>query len=248
MLVQRRGGSLRLITQHEHALLAGRLAAAWGHPPEGAAGLPLPVVLATALHDAGWRDLDGVPSVDRESGTPLSFDRYPREEKFVAVGAWLDELETLDPYAAVLVSRHYATFGSGEEGPFHRREEARRRLLRGAASERFPAAEVEERHLGILRLLDHVSLLLCLAPPGAERDALPGWLDEDRLRLPDGAPLRMGWPDEERVRMESFPFRGDGLEVRVPYRELPSETPAEAWIDAWDRAPRSSVRIVIEAG
>lgn len=109
MIIRRMDDELLLITQVDHAALAGRIAAAWR-----ADGLPgratrARVLEAAAQHDAGWQAIDAAPIVDPGTGAPLDFIAVPLE---VRQDVWSQALATLaprDPYVAALVAHHAAT-------------------------------------------------------------------------------------------------------------------------------------------
>lgn len=107
-----------LISQAAHAWLAGRLAATWGN--EGFAR-PAPweaVIMATRLHDIGWLELDAAPRLG-EDGRPVNFLDTTLDETIPIWRRAVRQLSLLDPYAALLVSKHASTI-------------YRRRLERGA--------------------------------------------------------------------------------------------------------------------
>src|SRR5687768_8556541 len=68
-----------LISQVDHARLAGDLAAAWGN--ETVPGLPLAEWLVPAIrdHDEGWRNWEAAPTVTDE-GRPRPFTEMPAAE------------------------------------------------------------------------------------------------------------------------------------------------------------------------
>ncbi|HEX6984505.1 MAG TPA: DUF3891 family protein, partial [Planctomycetaceae bacterium] len=68
-----------LISQVDHARLAGDLAAAWGN--DRVAGLPLAEWLVPAVrdHDEGWRIWEAAPTVTEE-GRPRQFTEMPAAE------------------------------------------------------------------------------------------------------------------------------------------------------------------------
>jgi len=96
------GDQFWLITQHEHALLSGRLAAAIG----GAfAPLSERAVRGIALHDCGWPLHDDAPTLN-SAGLPLDVFESPRT---VAMAVWPESARRAaqeDPYAGLLVSLH----------------------------------------------------------------------------------------------------------------------------------------------
>lgn len=213
MLIQRRDdGGLRLIAQHDHGLLSGELAAAW-REPEGGDELRPELVLASALHDLAWRELDEEPRWNPETREPHDFLDFPPEDKYRAASEAIDRIEDLHPYAAVLVSLHYSTFGSpGRPPDFEESEEERRLELLDDLDDDAPGSDRIRRDLDFLRLFDNLSLFLCLATPGARAGSLPPWLSQDLFRVPGREHrLELRWDDETHVTVEPFCFGGEEL-------------------------------------
>lgn len=242
MLVQVRRDGMRLVRQHDHALMAGALARSWdADGPEGP-GLPFRVVLATALHDLAWRELDAEPRYDPDRGRPFSFDAYPLEAKLSAYRAGLNRVEEISPWAALIGSLHYASFLGEAEAPWFLASEAERRERLRAGLERptvraddgRPAAGSGEvgaggesldrrarRDLGWLKFFDGLSIRLCLTAPGGREEELPRWLEPDRPLSPpgDGGELRLAWLDPGAATLEPWPLVGP-VALEVPVREL----------------------------
>jgi hypothetical protein len=123
-----------LITQAEHALHAGRLAAALRDVPEPREAM----IRAVALHDAGWPLLDDQPEPLPDGRAPHVFDHdtaysAPAWRRCVAVA------RASGPLEALLVSRHFC--GSA---PVRRQQAA---LCRMAAR----PPEVEEEGVRLVR-------------------------------------------------------------------------------------------------
>lgn len=262
MLVQARADRIRLIRQHDHALAAGALARRWQGGEGVRAGPPFRVVLATALHDLAWRELDAEPRFDPDRGLPFSFDDFPLEEKLAAWSAGLGRLEEISPWAGLLGSLHYASFlDDGRAAPFLEAEAERRdRLLarlearhrppaggEGGAGRGRPLRERAAEDLAWLKLFDALSIRLCLAPPGVPDGALPPWMDRHRpLATPGGGRLETRWEGESRVRVDP-PVFGEGLDLGIPCRDLPAPSYpdaaalAAAWREAGERTWRLRV-------
>lgn len=73
MIVVPEDGRLLVVTQHDHARLAGEILSLWRGD-----GLPEhprreEIVLATRHHDNGWRESDAAPRVDLATGRPHDF-------------------------------------------------------------------------------------------------------------------------------------------------------------------------------
>ena len=251
MLIQyRRDGRLRLFRQHDHALAAGALAAAWRGLDRDPEALPFEVVLATSLHDLAWRGLDSTPVVDPAEGRPLAFHEHPFLDRLAAYRSGLDEVEAIHPYAGLLGSLHYAYFVDGErEGragaereeavAFLEAEEERRRRLTERLGLGLEEQAGARRHVRWLRMFDALSLFLCLTPPPADDGRRPGWIERARHpETPEGDIFHLTWRDEEVVHVDPFPF-GHAVELRLPYRELPASPPRdrETWCREWEAAP-----------
>lgn len=245
MLVQvRHDGRLRLFRQHDHAMLAGHLAATWvgtGRHPEP---LDFGLVMAVALHDLAWLELDEAPHLDPTGGRPYAFHALPNERKLPAYRRGLDRVERVHPYGALLGSLHYVSFveeeAAGQGADSFVAREARRRA---ALEERLGLEGPEERgpvrrDLGLLQTFDRFSLFICLAPPSALQEAQPAWLAAARdLETPEGHSLRLDWRDDDVLHVHPFPFR-DALDLLLPYRELPPGPyrDPEELVSAWSSA------------
>ncbi len=97
---------LLLVTQPDHAALAGRIMEAWradglpAHPHRGT------ILLATHEHDGGWIEPDAAPLADPVSGAPFDFIEAPAEVRRAVWPCGVTRLVETRPYAAALVARH----------------------------------------------------------------------------------------------------------------------------------------------
>lgn len=106
MIVRDAGASLWLITQPDHAALAGRLMEAWrgeGFPDRTTRAAAL---AATYDHDIGWTAFDVAPVVDAETGRPADFINAPTALRQAVWRAALAELPRRSTYVAALVAQH----------------------------------------------------------------------------------------------------------------------------------------------
>lgn len=255
MLVQlRHDGRLRLFRQHDHALLSGELASCWrgaGREPDP---LPFDLVLAIALHDLAWLDLDDRPRLDSAAARPYSFHEFPLEEKLEAYRKGLDRVAALHPYAALLESLHYTSFPDARDAEeFQETERRRRKELEERLGLEVGNQMRLRRHLAYLQLFDRFSLFVCLTPPSAAADDQPSWVESARhLELPGGGTIHLTWLNDEVLHVDPFPFR-DALELRIPYREMEDgpfgdqEELDDAWREAseewWSFAVRPAPRL-----
>jgi hypothetical protein len=94
-----------LITQHDHALLAGELAEQFGNAYFAAPEPQESAIRGVSLHDCGWPTHDDRPTRNAD-GLPLDVFETPRE---IALPVWTtsaDRAAAKDPYAGLLVSLH----------------------------------------------------------------------------------------------------------------------------------------------
>jgi hypothetical protein len=95
-----------LITQADHAVLSGELAARAAVP--NFPRLPDEVIQAIALHDDGWREVDdpATPRVNSQ-GRPLSFLEVPPQDTLRAWRGSIARAAQEGPLAGVLISEHF---------------------------------------------------------------------------------------------------------------------------------------------
>jgi hypothetical protein len=220
VLIQEREASLRLIRQHDHALLAGALASMWR--TEDRASLPIRTVLASALHDAVWREEDRAPRFDPVRGRPFDFITVPVERKRIFVEEGVRALVALDPGVAALVQAHHEALAEGFEVD--------------------PGSQ-----LAWVRLFDNLSLLACLTAPGSLVASRPRWLSA-RFPPPEGPELSASWRGDALV-LSAAPFDGP-LAYALPYRDLPRVTYRDSHDlqEAWEAAPEQELRVEIVSG
>lgn len=228
MIVRRTGTSQLLITQPDHAALAGRIMRHWT-----AGGLPdsprrREILLAVDEHDNGWKEADAAPIVDSSSGQILDFVRAPDS---VRQGVWPRAVERLAavPYSAALVAQHALHVYRR-----YRADPAWRAFFAGLEAAR-------ERHLGMLpamtlhqleadypflRLGDLISLGFC-----------NGW-DEPQEQA--GYTVRV---DGARVLVAPDPFAGRSVAIEVTALELP-DRPFSSTADAVEAMGAAPLRLL----
>ncbi|MBW3541246.1 MAG: DUF3891 family protein [Planctomycetes bacterium] len=106
-------GQWLLISQVEHARLAGELAAVWGN--EDVAALPMPHALVPAVirHDVGWQTWEARPTIEAAHGRPRSFTEMPMNEACRIWSRSIDCCASIDP---ALQLRHWLLVSLAEEG------------------------------------------------------------------------------------------------------------------------------------
>ena len=106
MIVTPIHGQLLVITQNDHAHLAGELLSLWRTD-----GLPehprrRQLLFAAREHDNGWREADSAPRCRRRDGRPHDFMTVPRELRWEIWHRGTRRFIEREPYAALLIVRH----------------------------------------------------------------------------------------------------------------------------------------------
>ena len=105
MIRRAHGSDYLLITQHDHALIAGELAESFGNDNFAS---PIPreqALLGVSLHDCGWPLHDDEPTLNADS-RPLDVFESPRDIAFKVWTASVERAAQKDHYAGLLVSLH----------------------------------------------------------------------------------------------------------------------------------------------
>jgi hypothetical protein len=160
MIVRTLPDSIQLITQPDHAHLAGCVI---GHTPALATHPRRDSILRAAIgHDNGWIEPDAAPSVLPGTGRIADFINAPAE---VRQGVWPRGVATLsdDPWAAALVAQHaIAVYDRFQSDPvwmpfFERMAGIRNGFIEQAAR----SLEDLRKDYWFVRLADLMSLSFC---------------------------------------------------------------------------------------
>ncbi len=99
-----------LITQHDHAGLAGQVMEYWGN---GEFAKPEPcdeVLFAVRSHDSGWREWDSLPKISPESGYPANFSEMNPLEQCEIWSRCYKPYSITHTYASSLIALHFSKF------------------------------------------------------------------------------------------------------------------------------------------
>lgn len=221
MIVRPADGVRHLITQPDHAALAGRIMARWSSLAE--ADRREAILHAVAAHDDGWREPDAAPTCDPATGAIRDFVGVPTAVK---QAVWPRALAGLAdaPWTAALVAHHalsvYDRFRPDPEWAafFAGMEAARDRLVVASGL----PIEALVRDYVYVRLGDLASLAFCNA-----------WTEPQVL-----GPWTMRLLDTCHLLVEPNPFVHD-VPIAVDARVLPlTRWPDDAQLQAaWHDAP-----------
>lgn len=179
MLVTRREGRLALVTQPDHAAVAGTLARHWGNQRFVTPAAREALICAAEHHDDGWRELDPRPMFNHEQQRPAHFIELPLTDTAPSYARGVESVYDRDQQAGALVSMHFSGFytsrwGVGDGGPSDNplalevvaTQEARwMPALRHAWGYRGRRSEFDAHNwhaYEVLQAVDLLSLALCL--------------------------------------------------------------------------------------
>ncbi|WP_119066572.1 DUF3891 family protein [Rubrobacter indicoceani] len=213
MIIRRIPEGFLLIQQHEHGLLSGEFARNLSTTITKGR-LTDEVLEAIANHDRAWQAPDSQVLWNEKENRPYSFLDHPPAPKTTAYTAFLDEMESEDPYTGLLCSAHYGSLVKDSDDVHEQRfadsERGRRERLRRA----LPDGALEEfsRDFAVLQFSDDLSLFICLNDPG--KNEHPWYRDGMQFLEEKIMPV---WRDGETLTFEPYPFVGE-FEVKIPYR------------------------------
>lgn len=215
-----------MITQHDHALLSGRLAAYWS---DSRVTLPEPIeqaIAGIAQHDSGWPLLDDSPRIHPD-GSPADFLNHTINEYITVWRASAEAASAYGPLAGYLVSAHseaLAAFSMQNESDaaraavwrayVHEQQDRRSNMAESAGwSDRELAAA--DMGLLILQQMDRLSLLICCDPHVIQDSSRAPWSQANRK-----LPLRVHGKDDSTLVIEPWPFSQCPLIQHITVRKL----------------------------
>ncbi|MCC3378293.1 DUF3891 family protein [Paenibacillus farraposensis] len=209
-----------MTAQHDHALIAGELASEWEENAFKNRRHKQDFVYAAREHDRGWIRLDAAPFWNDQVSAPYTFIDFPPSPRFVFYRLGIDEVEQVNPYAALLCSLMYKELVGRTEHEktqdkqiaraYQEAEEQRRHRLRQELPDGVTFDHQVQTDVRRMLFCDELSLFLCSREPGTPA-ADYEWF-ADGLSFPavrhEGGRVRAEWLSEQSVGLSFFPFRG----------------------------------------
>jgi Protein of unknown function (DUF3891) len=234
MIVSPRGDRIMLVRQVDHQVQCGLMARAFGAAEFARIDHWDSLVVATELHDEGWRSRDDAPSVDC-AGAPENFTDLDRSHHVALYGRGIDAVEARDPRAGLLVSMHGRGLHEARLGldgvprdrarqlpavrAFIEREEGRQARLR----EHLADPDLPQWEWDAYRLLQAWDLLsLFLLWHGLPRGAGGRLARVPRHAGDAGIDLEVEPDGEHFAVVRPFPFSGDEVSFPVTARFIPN--------------------------
>lgn len=243
--------SWMLISQVEHARLAGTLAEQWGRQPFAPLAPRREVLAAVYAHDDGWAEWECLPQVDTSSGRPLDFTEMPLADSLAIWRGSIASAARIGPLAAWLVSGHFSVLlqrfssrwqsdaGLAGLAQGYLNEQTSLRTSWLAEWQSTAPAEcslaLAQTALGHLQMFDRISLWLCCAVRTEPHDE----------EVPGGLPLRFRPQSPEHIVVEPWPWQFERLELAVAGRIVPAEPYSSAAALAAVEGARMTVEWVL---
>jgi hypothetical protein len=226
-------GSVVMITQNDHAKLAGLFAAHWGNSQFERPRPTTSMMRAAQYHDGGWLRYETNPTLDPATGKSPSYQQVPTDAAQLAAYQWaIDMLTEIDSYTGLMVSKHrtglwqsrYGAMIQPPAGPprkltndvedFITRNEARQHVIT-AGLDRHEVAV----NYNLLQVWDLLSLYICSNEHHREHviEPAPTAYSADS----GGVALKLTPTAPATIAIDPFPFDQVPLEAAVVYRALP---------------------------
>ncbi|WHY01583.1 DUF3891 family protein [Neobacillus sp. DY30] len=230
MIVLEREQSYLMVTQNDHAKIAGVIARNCKEDYFFDDLRTQEVLLAIKEHDRGWIEMDSSPVWNDQTEKPYSFIDYPLSLKITFYKKGLDEVEKMSKYAGLLCSLHYASFIQDSSEPavreFWKEEKQRQEHL--LKELQLTGNETKQEtlmyHLDLLKLCDYLSLYISLNEPGDNKGVHPFFRNgfPQLFAFVTGDPIVAHWENKETVSLSFSPLKGE-MEVELPFRSVNKE-------------------------
>lgn len=201
------GGDWVLITQSDHARLAGEILGLF--PALAEHPLRQELLRATREHDNGWAEADSAPRVDGD-GRPHDFKTLPGDERLRLWRRGIERHRAQDPAVALLILRHALNLHRRARGPAWTEALREWRELEAELRELcLLDDELVAETYGWLDLADSISLVACRGLRASQAD--PFRIEAVGPESPDLF---------STVRITPFPLAG-ATTFRVTARRIP---------------------------
>jgi hypothetical protein len=225
-------GSVVMITQNDHAKLAGMFAAHWGNGRFERPRPYIPLVRAAQYHDGGWLRYETNPHLDPATGKSPSYQQVPNDAPQLAAYQWaIDMLTEVDSYTGLLVSKHrtglwqsrYGVITQPPAGPprklsddiedFIAHNEARQHVIT-AGLDRHEVAV----NYNLLQVWDLLSLYICSNEQHKDHAIEP--VPITYASTQSVTTMRLKPVSSTRIEVDPFPFDQPAFAIGVVHRHL----------------------------
>jgi hypothetical protein len=227
-------GSVVMITQNDHAKLAGFLAAHWGNPPFERPRPFAAAVRAAHYHDSGWFRYETDPRFDPASGRTPTYQAVPNDSTQLASYQWaIDMLSDVDPYTGLLASKHRTGLWQQRYGVIKRpmpglprklSPEVEAFIARNEARQQSASVGIDPAELAmnynLLQVWDLLSLYVCSSETLQNHFIEPVPTSYDNPGC--GVAMQLT-PAAGSIKVDPYPFDQMWLAASVVYRQVKRE-------------------------
>src|SRR5262245_2470560 len=226
-------GSVVMITQNDHAKLAGMFAAHWGNQKFERPHPYTSMMRAAQYHDGGWLRYETNPYLDTATGKSPSYQQVPTDAAQLAAYQWaIDMLTDIDSYTGLLVSKHRTGLWQSRYGaimqpppglPRKLSDEIEDFITRNEARQHVITAGLDRHEVAVnynlLQVWDLLSLYICSNEHLKDHVIEPTPIAY--ATGSSGVALKLTPTSPATIAVDPFPFDQAPLEAAIVYRQLP---------------------------
>ncbi|HEX7367675.1 MAG TPA: DUF3891 family protein [Pelobium sp.] len=240
-----------LITQHDHAYIAGELLTQLKKDFITIEHFES-FKFAVHQHDRAWVIPDAHPLLNDVTQKPFTFLDFPEKLKFYFYRLGIEQVNQANSYAALLCSMHYCRLASSSLSEtaiqFIEREKLRQNHL--VSKLKIPHLRLLNYQLQLLKFCDDLSLYICMNKPGASKEEeVPlfrkGFADSEFFHHDGETKVIASYKDRNSIKFNSNPFEGV-FEVKVHLKRVSKKLAADIGIaDAYHAEPTTFFKVNI---
>lgn len=217
-----------LMTQHDHARLAGEIIRHWGNDRFASPDPYNEVVFAVEEHDCGWITWDSRPKLNPATGYPADFMEMDVEDQQEIWSRCCRMHAAKHPYASLLTALHFATLNrmNLSQAPGNSTVARLQQELEGFSAHQLSLSRFQWNHippkarvnLRFMQIGDVISLMLC-----------HGWKSRRIADAPvnysnSHTTLSVESQDGFNYILDPYPFRANPLDLRIQGIRLERKT------------------------
>jgi Protein of unknown function (DUF3891) len=232
-------GSAIMITQNDHAKLAGLFAAHWGNRQFERPRPYVSMMRAAQYHDSGWLRYETNPYLDPATGKSPSYQQVPNDAvQLAAYQTAIDMLTDVDRYSGLMISKHrtglwqsrYGAITQPPAGPPRQlSEDIRNFIAKNEARQQAIATSLDHDEIAVnyalLQVWDLLSLYVCSHDQHPNHVVAPAPTDYTEGK---GVALALTSASPTAIVIDPFPFDQAPLDVAVVHRHLPQSALRDA--------------------
>ncbi len=214
-----------LITQHDHAYIAGELLTHFKKEFIAVEHFES-FKFAVHQHDRAWIIPDSHPLLNDVTQKPFTFLDFPEKLRLHFYKLGIEQVNHANSYAALLCSMHYCNLVSSSSSEiatqFVERERSRQNHL--VAKLKIPHTRLLHYQVQMLKFCDDLSLYICMNKPGASKDDevslfKKGFADSKFFHQDGETKVIASYKDRNTIKFNSNPFE-DIFEIKVPLKRV----------------------------